>query len=106
MFRGLLLYVVVIFHSSSYPTPYSPHLTIILHHSPIATPISLISRQLTENVLFKDPFIAKGPCPKCEVQVSLISLSLGFKSLVKGCVCLFVYTGGDLFNVECCIGQL
>jgi len=37
-----------------------------------AYPISTISKQVTENFLFKDPLVAKGPCPKCGVENRLL----------------------------------
>lgn len=33
-----------------------------------AAPISWIAKQVTENVILKDPFVASGPCPNCGTE--------------------------------------
>jgi len=33
-----------------------------------AAPISLVAKQITENLIFKEPFIASGPCPACGTE--------------------------------------
>lgn len=30
-----------------------------------AVPISLVAKEITETIIFKDPFVAVGPCPNC-----------------------------------------
>ena len=33
-----------------------------------AAPISYVAKQITENVILKDPFVASGPCPSCGTE--------------------------------------
>lgn len=33
-----------------------------------AAPISWVAKQVTENVLLKDPYVASGPCPICGTE--------------------------------------
>lgn len=64
---GTLLWEGVLYEILEPFRDFNPLITLVLG----ILPINLFSKQVTEGLVFKNPYVASGPCPKCGVENSV-----------------------------------